>query len=75
MALVWLFFAIFARARFGDLRQLQGVLKDFGVFGCKVAEIGYIEARSNSRKPDWASFTDGGSDQRVQQTYLGQIVL
>ena len=41
---------LFARARFGDLRQLQGALKDFGVFGCKVAEIGCIEARSNSHK-------------------------
>ena len=43
-------FAIFARARFGDLRRLQGVLKDFSDHDVKKTEVGYLEARSTSHK-------------------------
>lgn len=43
-------FAIFARARFGDLRCLQSVLKDFNDHDLRKTEVGYIEARSTSHK-------------------------
>ena len=43
-------FAIFARARFGDLRRLQGVLKEISDLDLKKTEVGYLEARSTSHK-------------------------